>query len=141
MKNRYYVSPCDELNGGRTWDVMERAVREGHMRMDEATAVGNHETREQARKAARERNAASVPGKSTTVDISIGLALVREVDRLIEEKFEGDIYKQAFANVSGVPVDQVNAEQRQCVKLMSFGTRHGGSMKAALDSWKLQKGR
>jgi DNA polymerase I-like protein with 3'-5' exonuclease and polymerase domains len=75
------------------------------------------------------------------MELSAALALVEEVEHLIAEKFEGDIYKQAFANVSGVPVDQVNAEQRQCVKLLSFGTRHGGSMKAALNSWKLKKGR
>lgn len=60
--------------------------------------------------------------------LAAGLALVREVEKLMEAKFEGDIYKQAFANVAGIQVEQVTAAQRQHVKLLSFGARMGSSM-------------
>lgn len=51
---RYYVAPCieiDTVSGKhvRTWDVMERAFRDGALRNDEATAVSNHDTRATAR--------------------------------------------------------------------------------------------
>jgi recombination protein RecA len=56
MLRRYYVAPCDEADGRRTYDVMERAVRQGRLRRDEATAVANYRRRFNAERDCRERN-------------------------------------------------------------------------------------
>ena len=55
--NRYYVSPCSEPDGTKTWDVVRRASRN---RGANGNTVSNHQTRDLARLEARQRNLASL---------------------------------------------------------------------------------
>lgn len=58
--------------------------------------------------------------------LNLALALLGEVERLMEAKHEGtDLYKQAVANVLHIAVEDVTAEQRQFTKVVSFGARMG----------------
>lgn len=47
---RFGVDPCDETDGSRTWDVVERISN---------TRVGNYPKRKEARDEAKRRNAAA----------------------------------------------------------------------------------
>jgi hypothetical protein len=63
--------------------------------------------------------------------IVLGLALVKEVERLYTEKNVVRLYEQAFANVTGKDIEDVTPEERALTKHVSFGTRM--SVGATLD--------
>ena len=58
---RFFVSPCDEPDGSRTWDVMEREPNR-----DESTAVANFSSRQRARTTAAEYNEAHSRGGASS---------------------------------------------------------------------------
>lgn len=61
--------------------------------------------------------------------LNFALLFVHEVDRLIKSKHNGtDLYRQVVANVLHIPIESVTDEQRQLVKEISFGSRHGRGM-------------
>lgn len=67
-------------------------------------------------------------------EITVALALVKEVQKLVDAKSGGDIYRQAYANVFKIPVEGVSNEQRMCVKRLSFGaTMFTGATLAGMD--------
>lgn len=61
----YYVSPCDEGDGPRTWDVMRRETRQGYVARDESAAVGNYATRAEARRRCADLNGTAAAGRTT----------------------------------------------------------------------------